>query len=232
MMNTTVGNVNNHRNMVFFLLGSYNKCRNRVIKVYFEYNQFQLDELRNKDPKLKEVIDEMGFIQREVIPDLFVALINSIVGQQIAAKAADTVWKRMLDKFKDITPEILNEAKLEEIQACGMSFRKAQYIKNAASKVYNNELDLTALNDLSDKEVIQTLIQFDGIGEWTAEMLMIFSMNRYNILSYKDLAIQRGLMNLYHHRKITKKLFAKYQRRFDPYNSIASLYLWQLSHKD
>ena len=76
---------------------------------------------------------------------------------------------------------------------------------------------------------IADLSKLDGIGVWTAEMLMIFSLCRPDILSFGDLAIHRGLRMLYHHRKIDKKLFAKYQKRYSPYNTVASLYLWAIS---
>jgi DNA-3-methyladenine glycosylase II len=82
---------------------------------------------------------------------------------------------------------------------------------------------------MSDDELCARLIQLKGIGIWTAEMLMIFSLQRPNILSWNDLAILRGLCRLYHHRKITPKLFAKYKKRYSPYASVASLYLWAIA---
>lgn len=86
--------------------------------------------------------------------------------------------------------------------------------------------DIQALYTMSDDEVCARLSELDGIGVWSAEMLMLFSMQRPDILSFGDLAIQRGLRMVYHHRKITRELFEKYRHRFSPYNSVASLYLW------
>ena len=82
---------------------------------------------------------------------------------------------------------------------------------------------------MSDEEVIAELSQLRGIGKWTAEVLLIFSMGRQDVLSWDDLAIHRGLRMVYHHRKITKQLFQKYKRRYAPYGTVASLYLWEVS---
>ena len=82
---------------------------------------------------------------------------------------------------------------------------------------------------MDDDEVCRHLSQLSGIGTWSAEMIMLFSMQRPNILSFGDLAIQRGLRMIYHHRKIDRKLFEKYRKRFSPYCSIASLYLWAVA---
>ncbi len=82
---------------------------------------------------------------------------------------------------------------------------------------------------MSDDEVCARLSSLKGLGVWSAEMLMLFSMQRPDILSFGDLAIQRGLRMIYHHRKIERKLFEKYRRRFSPYNSVASLYIWAVA---
>ena len=195
----------------------------------FVYGEKEIDYLKKVDPKLGAIIDEIGLIRRPVISDLFTALVNSIVGQQISTKAMETVWKRFENRFPQITPDSLNDAYLEEIQKCGMSMRKATYIKEAASKIVFGELDIVELHTLSEEEVIKKLSALHGIGVWTAEMIMIFCMQRPNIMSYGDLAIHRGLRMLYRHRKIDRKLFQKYKRRYSPYSSVASLYIWAIA---
>ena len=174
-------------------------------------------------------MDEIGHVHREVQPDLFKALINSIVGQQISTKAHVTIWNRMQERFAPITPENFENLRAEDIQTCGISMRKALYIKSIADAVSDGGLDLTLLPAMTDAEISASLVQLKGIGLWTAEMLMIFSMQRPDILSWDDLAIQRGLRMLYKHRKITPKLFAKYKKRYSPHASVASLYLWAIA---
>lgn len=195
----------------------------------FIYGEEEIEYLRKVDTALGAIIDEVGLIERPVTPDLFTALVNSIVGQQISSKAMDTVWRRFEERFPQITPDTLDRASIDEIQKCGMSMRKAGYIKGIASKVVSKELDIEELYTLSDDEVIKKLTELHGVGIWTAEMIMIFCMQRPNIMSWGDLAIQRGLRMLYRHRKIDKKLFQKYKRRYTPYASVASLYLWEIS---
>ncbi|RNC28516.1 MAG: DNA-3-methyladenine glycosylase [Candidatus Dichloromethanomonas elyunquensis] len=196
---------------------------------YFEYGEKEIAYLKSRDPLLGAVIDEIGHINRAVIPDMFMALVNVIVGQQISAKAQATVWARMREQFVPMTPETIGAITAEELQTCGISLRKAFYIKEIADSVLNGSLVLAYLSTLSDEEVCNRLSQIKGIGVWTAEMLMTFSLQRPNVMSFDDLAILRGLRMLYHHRKITPVLFAKYKRRYSPYATVASLYLWAIA---
>lgn len=195
----------------------------------FEYGQKEIDYLKSKDKKLGEAIDKIGIIKREVTPDTFTALISSVVGQQISSKAAKTVWSRLNELLGDITPENIVGADILKIQACGMSQRKAGYIKGIAEAAITGEVDFNKLHSLSDEEIIKMLSSLHGVGEWTAEMLLIFSLNRPNVVSYKDLAIRRGMMNLYGHKELSKERFERYRKRYSPYGSVASLYLWALS---
>ncbi len=196
---------------------------------YFEYGDEEVAYLKARDARLAAAIDAIGPVRREVHPDLFAALVNSIVGQQISTKAQATVWRRFVDELGEVTPEAVARRSDEELQRLGISFRKASYIKGAAERVLTGELDLVGLEKLSDDEVRRRLSELPGVGVWTAEMLMTFSMQRPDIMSYGDLAIQRGLRMLHHHRRITPELFEKYRRRYAPYGTVASLYLWAVA---
>ena len=195
----------------------------------FKYGNPEITHLKNRDTKLGEAIDTIGLLQREVNPDLFSALVKSMVGQQISSKAQATIWKRMTGGLGKITPKSILSCTGNELQSYGITFKKAGYIRGLAERVIDGRLDLKSLHVKSDEEVCRELIRIDGIGVWTAEMLMLFSMQRPDILSYGDLAIQRGMRMLYHHRKITRQLFEKYRRRYSPYGSVASLYLWEIA---
>lgn len=196
---------------------------------YFKYGEQETEYLKSRDPVLGQAIDRIGVIKREVHTELFAALVNSIVGQQISTKAQETVWKRIKDGLSEITPEKVGECTKEELQSFGISFRKAEYIKTAADRVLSGSLDLERLKEAGDEQVKNELTKLPGVGVWTAEMLMTFSMQRPDIVSYSDLAIQRGMRMLYHHRNITPKLFAKYANRYSPYGTVASLYLWAVA---
>ena len=189
---------------------------------YFRYGEREMAYLKSRDRRLGEVIDLLGFVPRPVIPNIFSALVNSVVGQQISTKAHQTIWKRMTDALGSVTPESLLTIDEDALQKFGITFRKAGYIRSIAEKAASGELDIGALNAMSEAEVCRTLSSLDGVGVWT-------SMQRPDVLSFGDLAILRGMRMLYHHRKITRELFEKYRRRYSPCGSVASIYLWAIS---
>jgi 3-methyladenine DNA glycosylase/8-oxoguanine DNA glycosylase len=196
----------------------------------FEYGEKETQYLKNADQLLGDEIERIGKVERQVIPDLFPALIYAVIGQQISVKASRTIWGRMQERFVDITPEIIAEVPLEEIRQCGMQTAKAGYIQGIAQKITSGEFDLNNLYKLSDKEVIQKLSTLNGIGAWTAETLLLNSMERPNVISYGDIAIRRGIMKLYNLSELTKEQFIQYKNRYSPYASVASLYLWKISY--
>lgn len=197
--------------------------------MYFQYTTKETDSLSQKDKRLGEAIQKVGPIQREVDTDLFSAVVHHIIGQQISTKAQATIWQRMQEALGSVDAEHILAAGVPQLQKLGMTFRKAEYITDFAQKVQNGKFDLEEIWQKPDEEVIRELSSLKGIGVWTAEMILLFCMQRPDVFSYDDLAIQRGLRMLYHHRKIDRKLFAKYRRRFSPYCSVASLYLWAIA---
>ena len=197
--------------------------------MYFKYGKKEIEYLKNKCPKMAEAIDKIGIIKRKVDSDLFSAVVHNIVGQQISTKAMETIWKRFEKGLGVIDANSIINAGTQKLQSFGISFKKAEYILDFANKIAQNEFDLESIWQKDDTEVIKELSSLKGVGVWTAEMLMLFCMERKNVFSCNDLAIQRGLRMLYHHRKITKPLFEKYRRKFSPYCSVASLYLWEIS---
>lgn len=197
--------------------------------MYFEYGATELNYLRQKDKRLCAVIDRIGMIERRVDTDLFASVVHHIIGQQISTKAQATIWQRLLDVLGTVNAATILAAGVPQLQALGMTFRKAEYITDFATKVAAGSFDLNAVAQLSDDDAIQALTSLKGIGVWTAKMILLFCLQRPNVFSYDDLAIQRGLRMLYHHRQIERRLFERYRRRFSPYCSVASLYLWAVA---
>ena len=197
--------------------------------MYFEYGEKEISYLKSKDKKLAEVIEQIGHIDRKIDTDIFSAVVHHIIGQQISTKAQATIWQRMQDKIGKVDASGILDAGIDELQSLGMTYRKVEYITDFATKVQNGEFDIEGIYEKSDEEVIEELSALKGIGRWTAEMILLFCLQRPNVFSYDDLAILRGLRMVYHHRKIDKTLFEKYRRRFSPYCSVASLYLWAVS---
>jgi DNA-3-methyladenine glycosylase II len=197
--------------------------------LFFPYGTIEIDHLKSRDKPLGGAIDRIGHIERAVDTDLFSSVIHHIIGQQISTAAQRTIWERMNKQLGSITKDSVCGLSMEEIQSFGMTFRKAEYIKDFSDKIKRGELNIDDIKNKPDNEVIGELSRLKGIGRWTAEMIMIFCLQRPDILSYDDLAIHRGLRMLYHHRNINKKTFEKYRRRYSPYGTVASLYLWAIA---
>ena len=197
--------------------------------MYFPYGDAEIAYLKGKDRRLGAVIDQIGHVYREVDPDLFSSVVHHIVGQQISTKAQATIWRRMRDGLGEITPQSISAADLARLQAFGITFRKAAYLQDFAMQVERGEFDLERVARLPDAEAIRSLVSLRGIGVWTAEMILLFCLRRPDIFSFDDLAIQRGLRMVYHHRAIDRGLFEKYRRRYSPCGSVASLYLWAVA---
>lgn len=195
----------------------------------FQYGEKEIDYLRSRDSRMAEVIDKIGVVRRRVIPDVFAALVHSIVGQQISTKAHESIWRKVQERVGEVSPKNILAISPELLQSVGISFRKVEYIRDAARRFESGEFDVLSFDSMSDEQVIEKLTQLKGVGVWSAEMLMLFSMQRPDVLSFGDLAILRGLRMIYHHRRIDRRLFEKYRRRFSPCNSVASLYLWAVA---
>ncbi len=195
----------------------------------FQYGQKEIDHLTSRDAKLGRAIGRIGMIERRVVPDLFEALVHSVVSQQISRAAADTVWGRLCRRLGAVTPHTVAGTDVSEIQKCGLSMRKAGYIKGIGEAAIGGELDLPELRAMPDHGVIEKLSSIPGIGVWTAEMLLIFSLGRPDVVSWGDLAIRRGMIKLYGLSELSKKQFDRFRKRYSPCGSVASLYLWALS---
>ena len=195
----------------------------------FRYGEEELSWLRSRDAKLAEAIDAIGPVEREIDPDLFSSVMHHIIGQQISTKAQATIWARMQEALGEVAPATVLAAGPDALQALGMTYRKAGYLIEFARRVETGAFDLDAVAAMPDEDVIAALDALPGIGRWTAEMILLFCLERPDVLAFDDLAIQRGLRMLYHHRRITPQLFAKYRRRYSPYGSTASLYLWAIA---
>ncbi|HBD63450.1 MAG TPA: DNA-3-methyladenine glycosylase 2 family protein, partial [Clostridiales bacterium] len=182
--------------------------------MHFEYGDKEIEFLKKKDKKLGEAIERIGHVYRAVDSDLFSSVIHHIIGQQISTRAQETVWRRLCDRIGNISAVSICSIELNELQSFGMTFKKAEHIKNFAERVRSGDFDIERLVELSDDEVVRELSSIKGIGVWTAEMIMIFCMQRPDVVSFGDLAIIRGMRMLYRHRSIDRKRFERYKKRY------------------
>ena len=182
-------------------------------------------ELSIKDDNLRKIINMSGDEYLNTYKDPFVTLFNSILGQQISVSAATSIKKKITSKVK-ITPKDINKISNEILKNCGLSKMKISYLKDLSSKIINKEISFKDLNKFEDNEVIKYLTNVKGIGDWTAEMFMIFHLGRSNILPVKDIGIINSLVNMYGEDKKNIN-FKKYYLLWSPWNTVASWYLWR-----
>lgn len=162
--------------------------------------------------------------------DAYGALLRAIVGQQLSTKAARTIYLRVLDLFGGSTPspEQLLEAPEEDLRGAGLSGRKAEYIRDLASHVLSGELELDRLEELGDEDVIEEIVAVRGLGQWTAEMFLIFHLQRPDVLSGGDLGIRKAIQVEYGLEGMPPpKRVLEIGEPWRPHRSLASLYLWE-----
>lgn len=159
---------------------------------------------------------------------LYEELVESIIGQQLSGKAADTIFKRFLGLYKDSkfpAPEVLLKTDTEKLRGAGMSYSKASYIKNIAKAFKNGDLDIKILRKMSDEEIIKELTKIKGVGNWTAEMILIFTFKRDDVFSLGDAGLRRAIKNLYSIEK--EKDILRLSEKWKPKRSYACWYLWR-----
>ena len=197
--------------------------------MFFEYGEKEVEHLKSRDKKLGAAIEQIGHIHRETDEDIFSSVIHHIIGQQISTAAQATLWIRLNEKLKKIDTESVLSLSREELQSIGMTYKKADYILDFSEKIHGGAFDIDALYQMEDAQVIRELSSLKGIGVWTAEMIMTFCMQRPDVVSFGDLAILRGMRMLYRHRQIDRKRFDTLRKRYSPYGTVASLYLWAIA---
>lgn len=195
----------------------------------FTYGSTETDYLSRCDKRLARVIERVGHIDRACHEDLFESLVNSIIGQQISTKAHQTIWAKLKRDLGHVDADALLELGPERLQAYGTTWRKVDYIMDLATKVETGEFDPESIATMDDANAITTLSSLRGVGVWTAEMMLLFCLQRPDILSYGDLAILRGMRMVYRHRELGRERFERYRRRFSPYGSTAALYFWAVA---
>lgn len=180
------------------------------------------------DPLLGELIDLIGELTLPLRDDYFASLVRSIIGQQLSVKVATTIWNRIVQACGEMKPEMILAFDEDKLRAAGVSRPKIIYVKDLAGKVSSGEVNLARLPEMTDDEVIRTLTIIKGIGVWTAQMFLIFSLGRPDVLSIADLGLRRAVQWLYHLDEMPgAKDLEQYGEKWRPYRSAASLYLWE-----
>ena len=185
-----------------------------------------------KDALMKEVLKATPALTFSPNKNLYQSLIRAIVSQQLSVKAAATIYQRFLNLFpgNDPAAEIVLRLDDEQLRNCGLSYQKAGYLKNIAQFSITNVLDYRKLYRKSDEDLIAHLTQIKGVGKWTVEMILMFSLNRPDVFPVDDLGIQNAMKKLYNLDGKGKKLHQQMTdiaKEWQPYRTIACRHLWR-----
>jgi DNA-3-methyladenine glycosylase II len=195
--------------------------------------------LAASDPTMAALIERIGELDlatrlrrrsEERPADAYGALLRAIVGQQLSTKAARTIYLRVLDLFGGTTPspEQLLEASEQDLRGAGLSGRKVEYVRDLAAHVLSGELELDRLDRLGDEEAIEEIVAVRGLGRWTAEMFLIFHLERPDVLSGGDLGIRKAIQLEYDLAEMpTPQRVIEIGEPWSPHRSLAGLYLWE-----
>ena len=185
--------------------------------------------LSKKDPVMKKLISQYKDKTLTTRKDIFYSLCKSIIGQQISVQAADSVFKKFEKACNGkINPKKINKLRPVTLKRCGLSRQKVKGIKELAIKFENKSFDPKKIKFMTDEEAIIYLSSLRQIGRWSAEMILLFTYNRSNIWPVQDIGLLRAISNNYKKKYFPPETFVKkLQKRFSPYCSVATWYLWR-----
>lgn len=195
-------------------------------------NQQVRDHFQKVDPTLYSYISKIEDFEltQSGVDDYFLRLIREIAYQQLAGKAASAIWKRFLQLFgtKTVTPLQVVRLRHEDIRAVGLSNAKANYIRNISQAILDNQLKFQNYANMTDEEIIANLIQVKGIGRWTAEMFLMFTLGRSDIFSEGDYGLRKGFKKVYGYKKDPNiKTIRRIVKKWSPYRTYGSMVLWK-----
>lgn len=190
------------------------------------------ETLSSKDATMAKLVKQYGVCQIMPHDDYFGELLDSIISQQLSVKAASTIKERVLKNFygKTPTPQDFLNCDIEVIRGCGVSYQKISYIRDLSSHIKRGTLDLHNFNRLSNQQIVEQLTAVRGLGVWSAHMFMIFSLGRLDVLPVGDLGIKKAAMLAYGLPNLPKPDELEelsINNGWEPYQSVASWYLWQ-----
>jgi DNA-3-methyladenine glycosylase II len=188
-----------------------------------------INHLSKADPILRAIIGRVGPCRIEYGPPEFHSLAESIVYQQLNGKAASTIFERFAALAGDpVTPKGILKLTDAQMRSVGLSKQKSSYLRDMAERTVHGELNFGKLHALPDEEVIKHLTQVKGVGEWTAQMFLMFTLRRPNVLPTGDFGVQMAIKKHYRKRKLPKPLqMEKIAKAWEPYRSVACWYLWR-----
>jgi DNA-3-methyladenine glycosylase II len=194
------------------------------------YNIDAIQYLCKVDSNLEKIIKIVGKYSINIRNDPFQSLVESIIYQQLAGKAANAIYNRFINYYKNkqITPTLILNSPNDNLKKVGLSNRKIDYLKDLALHVYDGRINLEELPKMNDEEIINKLVNVKGIGRWTSEMFLIFSLGRQDILPVTDLGVRKAIQKTYSLSELPQpNIMMEIAKPWRPYRSIATWYLWK-----
>ncbi|PXW85231.1 DNA-3-methyladenine glycosylase II [Nitrosomonas sp. Nm84] len=192
------------------------------------YWQQAIQELAACDKIMRHLIQSFDGATLTSRGCAFTTLARSIVGQQISVKAAESVWQKIISVIPYITPHTIFSADHDLLRTCGLSARKITYLQDLSKYFMRGTLNKTIWAEMDDEALITQLIQVKGIGRWTAEMFLIFHMQRPDILPVDDIGLQRAISrHYYNNQPVDKRIMIELAKSWQPWRSVATWYLWR-----
>ena len=175
---------------------------------------------------MKELVDHYGMLEKGRVTDVYTSLVFHIIGQMLANTVSEVLISRFITLVGEVSPERVADVDLDSIRDCGISRKKAEYIIDLSKNVVEKVYDFSALDKMTDDEAVKYLMQIKGVGKWTAEMIVEFTLGRLNIFSYDDVALQNGIKKAHGFKTLSKKRFERLRKMYSPYCSVASVYYY------
>ena len=190
-------------------------------------------EFLKRDKNMQVLIEKFGRPNFKIGQDYFQSLFRSIVFQQLSGEAAQTIFKRLIKLIPEksnLCPNEVLKLDKDDMRKAGLSFQKINYVRNLADYFENNSLKKKDFEIMTNEEISRELIQIKGIGQWTVDMFLIFTLNRADILPYGDLGIQKGIMKILNTEILpSKKEMENCSKKWKPFRTIACWYLWRIA---
>ena len=187
-----------------------------------------------KDPKLAKIIKQVGDYNVKITKNRYQSLVEAIIAQQLSGSAAESILKKFKKLFKSKFPKPVEVIKTPDskIRSVGLSKMKIMYIKDLSKKIQSKQLNMRKISTKSDEYVVEHLTDVKGIGRWTAEMFLIFSLGRLDVLPVGDLGLKKGIQLMYSLKELpNEKEIERIAESWKPYRTVATWYLWKSLQK-
>lgn len=196
-------------------------------RMIYNHDSKEVQYLIQKDPYLKPLLEKHKEVSISLSEDYFVSLVGTIVAQQLSSKVANVIYQRLETLcHHEITAEKIMQCDDEALRSIGLSYQKIKYVKSVASHMLDGTVHFDDLEQMSDQAIIDMLTQIKGIGVWSAQMFLMFSLGRQDVFSVLDLGLRNAVKKVYQNQDLTAAEIEKISETWKPYRSIASFYLW------